>query len=203
MRTLATAGMAFMAAALLAPSASFGQRNSRRSSHPAPASPASPRSTAQQANSSRQQCSDDCGEYSLAVVSAVLPTDATGDADYVTVVIENRGTAVAPASVVSVAPKNRLSLARHSAIRSLAPGERTTVQLPVVIGDDGTPCISITINTAPVPAAPDGRFLAVAPASAGTDLPTAIQWAGVDDWAFMAPTSEPGAATDRGVAVLS
>ncbi len=67
----------------------------------------------------------------------------------VTLVIENQGTAPAPVSFISVAPRNHLAAARHSTIPALAPGERATVQLPVVSGPDGTQCVSITISPAP------------------------------------------------------
>ena len=108
------------------------------------------------------------GDYSLAIVSAVLPAltpDVTSD--MATLVIENRGTVTSPASLVSVAPRDHLSLARQSSIAPLAPGQRATIRVPVRIGQDGTECISITITDAPVPVQPtypaSTRFLAAAP----------------------------------------
>ncbi|MEO6779165.1 MAG: hypothetical protein ABI194_06870, partial [Gemmatimonadaceae bacterium] len=92
------------------------------------------------------------GEYSLAIVSAVLPAltlDVTSDT--ATLVIENRGTVTSPASLVSVAPRDHMSLARQSSIAPLAPGQRATIRVPVRIGQDGTECVSITITDAPVP----------------------------------------------------
>ena len=129
--------------ALVSPPMASAQRNNRRSSH----STAAPRATSAPAN----PCSADCGDYSLAIVSALLPAESSGSesAQVVTLVIENRGTAPAPVSFISVAPKNQLAAARHSTIPALAPGERATVQLPVENGPDGTQCISITISPAP------------------------------------------------------
>lgn len=107
------------------------------------------------------------GDYSLTIVSAVLPAltpDATSD--MATLVIENRGTMTSPASLVSVAPRDHLGLARQSSIAPLAPGQRATIRVPVRIGQDGTECISITITDAPVPIQPAepaaARFLATA-----------------------------------------
>ena len=86
-----------------------------------------------------QQTVRSSGDYSLAIVSAVIPSEAEHAAsDVVTLVIENRGTIKAPVSMVSVAPRNHLSLARQTAIPALAPGERTTIRLPVVTAADGT-----------------------------------------------------------------
>jgi hypothetical protein len=100
-------------------------------------------------------------DYALQVVSAVLPAATAGaTSDVVTLVIENRGSIDAPLSLISVAPRDHLSLARQSSIPALRPGQRTTVQLPVQIAADGTPCISITITTAPIPDPAVSRFLA-------------------------------------------
>ena len=134
---------ALAAAALLAPSLASAQRNSRRAARPA--------ATSEATNTASQPCGSDCGNYSLSVVSALLPSETAGatGSDFVTLVIENRGTAPSPASLVSVAPKTRLASSRMSAIPPLAPGERVTVQLPVEIGPDGTQCVSITIRPAP------------------------------------------------------
>lgn len=92
-----------------------------------------------------------------------MPSESAGNAsDVVTLVIENRGTIEAPVSMVTVAPKNHVSLARQSAIPALAPGQRTTIQLPVVTAPDGTQCVSITISPAPVADPATARFLAAA-----------------------------------------
>jgi hypothetical protein len=80
----------------------------------------------------------------------------------VTIVIENKGTVTAPVSLISVAPRNHLTLARRSAIPALAPGQRTTVELPVETGPDGTQCLSITLTTAPATDPATARFLASA-----------------------------------------
>lgn len=152
-------GVAAVAASLASPSLAPAQRNVRRS---APrASVASPLPSASPISPAARRCSVNCGDYSLAVVSALLPSDTAGAASdlvtfLVTLVIENRGGVSAPAAMISVAPKNHLSLARRSSIPSLSPGQRTTILLPVEIGPDGTQCISITITPVlapdPVPA---------------------------------------------------
>ncbi len=179
MRSLSRFAAAIVAVTLLSPSVASAQRHARHQSFTRPARDQSP---------AVARCTEDCDDYSLTVVSAVLPTAATdGSWGYVTVVIQNRGMATAPVSVISVAPQNHLSLARHSSLGALAPGERATVQLPVEIGPDGTPCISINITTAPVPAAPEARFLAAGPAAPSTDVPAGIQWAGADELGFGTP----------------
>ncbi|MEO7216891.1 MAG: hypothetical protein ABI026_01740 [Gemmatimonadaceae bacterium] len=131
------------AAILLAPSLANAQRNSRRAAHHA----AKPEA----ASTAAQPCRSDCGDYTLSIVSALLPAETSGStgSSFVTLVIENTGTAPAPSSVVSVAPKTRLASSRTSAVPPLAPGERVTLQLPVEIGPDGTECVSITIRPAP------------------------------------------------------
>jgi hypothetical protein len=64
--------------------------------------------------------------------------------------------------MISVAPRNHLSLAHMTIVPALAPGERTTIQLPVSMGPDGAECISITITPSPAPAPAAARFLASA-----------------------------------------
>ena len=195
MRTFPSVALAFIAATLIAPSAG-AQRHSRRVSRSGQLSPSA---TTRPANSATVGCADDCDDYSLSIISAVLPADAPSSGpEYVTVVIENQGKVASPASMVMVAPKNHLSLVRQSGIRSLAPGERATVQLPVEIGPDGTPCVSITIRSAPIAPPAHAAFLAAAqsvpqpsvtprvPAS----LTSGIQWAGVEDRGFV-PTFDP------------
>lgn len=92
-----------------------------------------------------------------------MPSEvAHASSDVVTLVIENRGSIDAPISLVSVAPRNHLTLARQTAIPALAPGQRTTVRLPVAIASDGTQCVSITIGPAPVADPATARFLAAA-----------------------------------------
>ncbi len=86
--------------------------------------------------------------------------------------IENRGTAPAPVSFISVAPKNQLAAARHSTIPALAPGERATVQLPVDTGPDGTQCISITISPAPARDPATAQTLASAAPNHSSTAPT-------------------------------
>ena len=189
MSTFSSIGLAFVAATIIAPSAG-AQRHSRRTSraHPAP-----PSASTRSASSTNSGCTEDCDDFSLSVVSAVLPSEAPGSGqEYVTVVIENRGSVASPASVVMVAPKNHLSLARQSAIRSLAPGERATVQLPLEIGPDGSPCVAITIRSAPIAPVANPAFLAAAPPSTPTPstpamLPDATQWAGAEHWGFVSP----------------
>lgn len=167
MRTFGlTLGVAAAAASLLAPSQLLAQRNVRRStaavrtSEPAPAHLSTP---VARAGPTARHCTSNCGDYSLAIVSALMPSESAGKAaNVVTLVIENRGTIEAPVSMVSVAPQNHLSLARQSAIPALAPGQRTTIQLPVVAAADGTQCVSITISAAPAADPATARFLAAA-----------------------------------------
>ena len=160
-------GVAVATASLLAPSQLLAQRNVRRSASdvrvPRQPAPARPSTQSQPLSSSARHCVSDCGDYSLAIVSAVMPSEAAHAAsDVVTLVIENRGTIEAPVSMVSVAPRDHLSLARQTTIPALAPGQRTTIQLPVVTAADGTECVSITISPAPVADPATARFLAAA-----------------------------------------
>ncbi len=130
-------------------------------------------------------------DYSLAVVSALLPAPTAGEtSDVVTLVIENRGTAPAPASVVSVAPRNHLSLARRSTIPLLVPGQRTTVQLPVEIGPDGTPCISITITAIPTVDPAIARFLAAVIPDPQIGTSSWGDVASIDSWAGFSPLGD-------------
>lgn len=189
MSTFSSLGLAFVAATIIAPSAG-AQRHSRRTSR---AHPAAPSASTRPVSSTNSGCTEDCDDFSLSVVSAVLPSEAPGSGqEYVTVVIENRGSVASPASVVMIAPKNHLSLARQSAVRSLAPGERATVQLPVELGPDGTPCVAITIRSAPIAPAANPAFLAAAPPSTPapstqTMSPNETQWAGAEAWGFVSP----------------
>ncbi|MEO7041359.1 MAG: hypothetical protein ABI035_03775 [Gemmatimonadaceae bacterium] len=152
--------------ALVSPSMASAQRNGRRST----SGHAAPRA----ANAAANPCSENCGDYSLSIVSALLPSESSGapGAEFVTFVIENRGTAPAPVSFISVAPKNQLAAARHSTIPALAPGERATVRLPVETGPDGTQCISITISPAPVRDPGTAQALASATPNPGITAPT-------------------------------
>lgn len=152
--------------ALVSPSMASAQRNSRRSVR----GTVVPRPT----NASANPCSEDCGDYSLSIVSALLPSESpeSSGAEFVTVVIENRGTAPAPVSFISVAPRNQLAAARHSTIPALAPGERATVRLPVETGPDGTQCISITISPAPLRDPATAHVLASATPTPGVSDPT-------------------------------
>jgi len=160
MRTLglslgATALAASLSVSLAVPSLANAQRNGHRSLRRSAVPSA--------ASSATHPCSSDCGSYSLAVVSALLPVETPGStSDVATLVIENRGTASAPASLISVAPQNHLAAARRSTIPALAPGERATVRLPVETGPDGTRCISITISPAPANDPATAQFLASA-----------------------------------------
>ena len=191
MRTFSSFSLALLAATAIVPAAG-AQRHPRLTSR---ARSAPPGISTRPASSASSGCDADCDDFSLSVVSAVLPAEASGSGpEYVTLVIENRGTVVSPASVVMVAPKDHLTLARQSGIGSLAPGERVTVRLPVEIGPDGTPCVAITIRSAPIPAVLSPRFLAAAPVSAPYAEPTAVpalpdgtQWAGAEDWGFVSP----------------
>ena len=151
--------------ALVSPSMASAQRSRR-----AARGTAAPHA----ANASANPCSEDCGDYSLSIVSALLPSESSGSAgaEFVTLVIENRGTAPAPVSFISVAPKNQLAAARHSTIPALAPGERATVRLPVETGTDGTQCISITISPAPVRDPAIAHALASATPTPGIADPT-------------------------------
>lgn len=87
-------------------------------------------------------------DYRLGVVNALFPYNdgTTAGPPLLTLVIENSGTARSPGSIVAVAPRNHLSLVSRLMIPSLAPGERSVVQLPLEIGPDGAPCIAITIS---------------------------------------------------------
>lgn len=167
MRTFgSTLAVVLSAATLLAPSELPAQRNARRvtTATRAPEHPTTPRKAVDaRANSSATRCTSGCGDYSLAIVSAVMPSEtAPAASDVVTLVIENRGTIDAPVSIVSVAPRNNLTLARRTAIPILAPGQRTTITLPVETAPDGTQCVSITISPAPAADPVTARFLAAA-----------------------------------------
>ena len=195
MRTHSASAAALLVVSLAAPSTSRAQRDGISRSHSSHAKFAG---SARGSSIASKACVNDCDDWSLAVVSAVLPGEPVrGDADYVTVVIENRGSVASPASVVMVAPRNHLSLVRRSSIRPLAPGERTTVQLPVTIGPDGVPCVSITITSAPIPPAPAAQFLAAGPAApaipvapVAPSVPAETQWAGAERWTFVPPFGE-------------
>jgi len=160
--------------ALVSPSVASAQRNSRRSARDTGTPRTAHRTAPRAASTSANPCSEDCGDYALAIVSALLPSDQPGSAapEFVTLVIENRGTAPAPVSFISVAPRNQLAAARHSTVPALGPGERTTVRLPVETGPDGTQCISITISPAPVPDPATTQVLASATPAPDTEAPT-------------------------------
>lgn len=188
---------AAMAASLAAPSLVSAQRNSRRSSSRAtiarPDASGSATSPTSATSLADQHCASDCGDYSLAVVSAVLPSEtAGGTSDVVTLVIENRGTVEAPLSLISVAPRNHMTLARQSSIPALHPGERTTVQLPVEIAADGTPCIAITITSAPVPAPAVARFLAAAIPDPNVEIAASRDWGMTSSWGYSSPFGDVG-----------
>lgn len=183
-------GAAAIAATLATPSLAAAQRNSRRSSGRLV--------TPSAASSSMQPCSGSCGDYSLAVVSALLPAKEAASASstaMVTLVIENRGAAPAPASFISVAPRNRLAAARHSTIPPLAPGERFTVQLPVENGPEGTRCVSITISPAPVQDPATAQFLASSAANPPASAPASASASA----SALAPTIPPGSAADLAI----
>jgi hypothetical protein len=200
----AVVAAAAIAASVVIPSPVAAQRNMRRASaHFATTSSRSAPGTGNSTSPSRtarRHCSADCGDYSLAVVSALLPAATAGARavtapDLVTLVIENRGTISAPASMISVAPRNHLTLARQSSIPSLAPGERTTIQLPVEAGPDGAECISITITPAPVTNPAVTQFLAsAAPVAPAPEIaPYAWgqrSWGGFMGWNDFAPFSD-------------
>ena len=199
-----TLGAIALAASVAAPSSANAQRNSQRSLRRPAASSA--------VRSASQPCNSDCGSYSLAVVSALLPVATAGTtADVVTLVIENRGTAPAPVSVISVAPQHHLVAARRSTIPALAPGARVTVQLPVETGPDGTQCISITMTPAPTATPATTQFLAsaiphlngsaiVAPKLAGwSPLPELPYWPDFPDIAIL---PDDGALGDLGTLSL-
>lgn len=151
LRTLAIAASIVVTPALSA------QRHSPRTSAQSLATNGASEATA------TAHCSANCNTYSLAVVSAVLPSETQSAAsDVVTLVIQNRGGISAPPSMISVAPRNHLSLAHMTVVPALAPGERTTIELPVSTAPDGTQCISITITPSPVPPPAAARFLASA-----------------------------------------
>lgn len=76
----------------------------------------------------------------------------------------------------------------------LAPGQRAVVQLPVAVGPDGTPCISITITDVPAVDPAIARFLA-------TVIPDpqigSGAWGGLastDSWTGFSPFSDIGRA---------
>lgn len=92
---------------------------------------------------------EDCSSQAdVRVVSALFPYDdgRTVGPQLLTLVLENSGTARSAGSVVVVAPRQHLSLVSQQIVPSLAPGERTVVQIPLQVGPDGAPCIAITIN---------------------------------------------------------
>ncbi len=92
-------------------------------------------------------------DYTLSVVNALFPYNdgTTVGPPVLTLVIENTGTARSPGSVVAVTPRSHLSLVSRVVIPSLAPGERSVVQVPVEMGPDGAPCIAITFAPSTVP----------------------------------------------------
>jgi hypothetical protein len=213
MRTISLSlslGVAAIAVLLVTPSLATAQRNVRRATTlptmtravsprnsgraERAARPVGPASPASPVGSAERRCGAECGDYSLKVVSALLPYEPAASAT-VTLVIENRGSASAPASVISVAPRNHLTLARHSTIQSLAPGQRTTIQLPVEAGPDGAECISITITPAPAadPIAP--RFLADATLpdpQIGLGGWGEADWPGFANWGDFSPFGDFG-----------
>ena len=179
----------------VAPAAASAQRHVRRSTRTGMATTSRSPDATQHVPAPRHSraCGDDCGTYTIAVISAVLPSETAGVAsDMVTLVVENQGTISAPASVITVAPKDHLTLARWSAIPALAPGQRTTVQLPVEIGPDGTPCISITIATAPPVAVPTTTFLASAVPDPIPGLALDDSWQTPDAWSAFPRFENPG-----------
>jgi hypothetical protein len=92
-----------------------------------------------------QDCAED---YSLKVVSVLFPYNdgqVTGPS-VVTLVLENSGAAVSPASVIAIAPRAQLSLVNRMTVPVLEPGERTVIQVPVEIAPDGSSCIAVTIS---------------------------------------------------------
>ncbi len=159
MRTLVSSlGTLVIVASISATSSLSAQRNVRRSAPPAATSdeagPVAPTAF---------HCKSDCGAYSLAVVSALLPAETEGvSSSVVTLVVENRGGLSAPTATISVAPRNHLALAHLTTIPALGPGERTTVELPVSMAPDGTQCISITITPSPARLPAASQFLASA-----------------------------------------
>jgi len=198
-------GAVAIAVSLATPSSATAQRNVRRATtRPSITRASSPLSSgraeraerpAGPARSAEQRCGADCGDYSLKVVSALLPYQSAAS-ETVTLVIENRGTAPAPKSVISVAPRNHLTLASHSTVQPLAPGERATIQLPVAAGPDGAECISITITPAPAADPVAATFLADAtlPAVPGLDLGGwgETAWPGFGSWGDFSPFDDFG-----------
>lgn len=150
-------GSLALAASIVAAPTLAAQRHARRSPVQSLANNGASEATA------TPHCGANCNSYALAVVSAVLPSDTQSAAsDVVTLVIQNRGGISAPPSLISVAPRNHLSLAHATVVPALAPGERTTIELPVSMSPDGTQCISITITPSPAPPPVAARFLASA-----------------------------------------
>lgn len=152
MRTLRSFSVvSAIAATILSASPAAAQRHARHqrlaaTEQSTPATSAVRAPTAPSAPCDNGDCADDFDDYTLSVVTALFPYDgATTGTQFMTLVIENRGTARAPSSVVAVAPRNHATLAKRVSFASLAPGARTTIQVPVEMGPDGVPCVTISI----------------------------------------------------------
>jgi hypothetical protein len=88
-------------------------------------------------------------DYSLAIVAALFPYDdgviRTED-PVLTLVVENRGSAPAPAFSVDVTQRTRLASFSRSPVAMLAPGERAVVQIPLEMTANGAPCVAVTLD---------------------------------------------------------
>jgi len=105
------------------------------------------------------RCTDSAcgGDFQLAIVAALYPYDdgTVRGPGVLTLVIENRGRAPAPLSMLEVAPVTRFAsfgAARRAPVDALMPGERTVVEIPLQLDANGAaPCISISVSPSIVP----------------------------------------------------
>lgn len=122
---------------------------------------------------SDEQSAEPSEDYSLSVVNALFPYNdgTTVGPPLVTLVVQNSGTSRSPGSSIAVAPRNHLTLVNRVTIPSLAPGERSVIQVPLEIGPDGATCIAITITPGEVPTAIESLRFASAATTIGAPRP--------------------------------
>lgn len=179
------APLALAAASIVISSPAAAQRHGRRSeartrSHveAVAATPidtlacdAEPCDVVDQAEESYQ--ADQSDDYTLSVVSALFPYDdgRTIGPPLLTLVVQNSGSVRSPGSTIAVSPRNHLSLVSRLAIPSLAPGEKSVVQIPLEMGPDGAPCIAITISPGMTPSLGESLRYASAATTIGAPRP--------------------------------
>lgn len=118
------------------------------------------------------------GDYQLAIVAALYPYDdgSIRGPSVLTLVIENRGSTVAPLAMLDVAPVSHFmnaafTMTRRAPVAALLPGERTVVEIPLTLdANGGAPCLSISVSPSIAPAR--AQFYAKAP----TPAPVPAAW---------------------------